>query len=221
MPIVQGVDEQTLAIKKESTNSYVMAQDEQTKSAEVHRLKDKKLAEILIGPVDPANQKFSKNCGANIVKAILMLLLTVSVVPLTFLQLTITSPLGPGDRLVPGQFRRKCGITSVTKEAYNGCNELSAEFDQNGVLTVYNLGSMLSDNKKVLYRLMSLDKRNNNGGSLRVGPDGSLSIGGKPVVVEVPYKSDPILHPWPFAMEVNLQKPKRKGPNTIWLVTPS
>lgn len=220
-PIVQNVKKQTLATKKVTTNSYAMAQDEQTKSEEVLRLRDKKLVEILSGPVDPAHQNLSSYRGASTAKVILILLLTVSVVPLVFLQLTITSPLGPGDRLVPGQFRRKCGITSITKESYNGCNELSAEFDEDGVLTVYNLGSMLSDQKNILYRLMPSDKRSKNGGSLRVGPNGSLSIGGKPVVVEVPSKLDPILHPWPFAMEVNLQKPKRKGPNTTWLVTPS
>ncbi len=220
-PIVQDVKKQTLVTKKAATNSNVMAQDEQTKSEEVLRLRDKKLVEILSGPVDPANQKLSSYRGASILKVILILSLTVSVVPLAFLQLTITSPLGPGDRLVPGQFRRKCGITSLTKQSYNGCNEMSAEFDQAGVLTVYNLGSMLSDQKTILYRLMPSDKRSKSGGSLRVGPDGSLSIGGKPVVVEVPSKSDPILHPWPFAMEVNLQKPKRKGPYTTWLVSPS
>jgi hypothetical protein len=208
------------ASTKKSKKSKLKAQDEHVSSEEISHSKNTKVAEILVGMVDPLTHKIPDKHGASLAKVVLILLLTVSVIPLTFLQLTITSPLGPGDRLAAGQFRRKCGIKSVTKEPFNGCNELSAEFDENGVLTVYNMGNMLSDNKTVLYRLMSIDK-SSIGDGLYVGYDGSLSIGGKPVVVEVPSKSDPVLNPWPFAKTVNLQKPKRKGSNTLWRVAPS
>jgi hypothetical protein len=219
LPNVRDVDKTALASTKTPKKSNLKAQDEHVSSEEIPHSNNTKVAEILVGTVDPVTHKIPDKQGASLAKVVLMLLLTVSVIPLTFLQLTITSPLGPGDRLAAGQFRRKCGITSVTKEPFNGCNELSAVFDENGVLTVYKMGSMLSDNKTVLYRLMSIEK-SSIGDGLHVGYDGSLSIGGKPVVVEVPPKSDPVLNPWPFAKTVNLQKPKRKGSNTVWRVAP-
>ena len=179
---------------------------------------ESKIAEILVGQADPAPIiEAGGGPGASALKVVLALLVIVAVVPLTMLHARITSPLGPGDRLKAGQFRRKCGITSLTQDSFNGCSELSAEFDDKGVLTVYNLGSMLSDNKTVLYRLMA-EKATESGGELFVGADGSLTIGGKPVVVEVPSQSSPNLSPWPFAKSLILHKKAKKGGSTVWRI---
>jgi len=176
---------------------------------------ESKIAEILVGQADPVPIEAGGGPGASALKVVLALLVIVAVVPLTMLHARITSPLGPGDRLKAGQFRRKCGITSLTQDSFNGCSELSAEFDDKGVLTVYNLGSMLSDNKTVLYRLMA-EKATQSGGELFVGADGSLTIGGKPVLVEVPSQSNPDLSPWPFAKSLILHKKTKRGGKTVW-----
>jgi len=177
-----------------------------------------KIADILGGVVDAAQEDVDNTSGAHTLKVLLAMVLIVAFVPLMLAQIRFTSPLGPGDQLKAGQFRRKCGVTSLTLTGFNGCNELSAEFDEGGVLTVYNLGSLLSKEKTVLYRLMAENTKAMSDDGLVIGADGSLTIGGKRVVVEVPSDSNPILSPWPFAKEVTLQKKKRKGGHSVWQI---
>jgi len=210
--------EQAKVVTEQKSAKSAPAEQKQAPTKDVNVSSEDKIVEILGGNVDAVPEDAHIKSGSSLLKVVVALFLIVAIVPLALVQIRFTSPLGPGDGLKAGQFRRKCGITSLTKKEFNDCNELSAEFDDKGVLTVYNLGSMLSDEKTVLYRLMAENTKDMSDDGLVVGADGSLTIGGKRVVVEVLSDSNPVLSPWPFAKEVTLQRKKRKGRSTVWHV---
>jgi len=93
---------------------------------------------------------------------------------------------------------------------------MSAVMDEDSFLNVYEVGALypLFGQRKLLYRIVPENSAGMTEDGLYVGGDGTITIGGKEVVIEVANGSGiqgaPKLSPWPFMNNVELTK-KRKN----------
>lgn len=169
----------------------------------------------------------SKSSGG---PSILTILVTIAAVAAGTYKLneTITSPLGPGDRLAPGSYRSRCGffgfvpdivLTGLADLAEKHapehaglvpevCDAAGIEMGKDGVLRKYSYGD--KGEGEVMWEI--------SGGvcpeddeacvpGLVVGENGGLTIGGKPAKVGS-VKDE--LEPWPFVVHPAKAGKKRR-----------
>ena len=114
----------------------------------------------------------------------------------------VTSPLGPGDSLSPGQWKSKCGMVGILPTS--DCNPSSIEMGRDGTFKVF-------EGKDLVFSLTGAtctaadDKCTED---LIVESDGTIKIGGK--VGKVATKASVPLSPWPFVEGVGISNGKGK-----------
>lgn len=127
--------------------------------------------------------------------------------------LHLTMALRRGSSMRRGEFLRKCGVKALFGESLSGCSEMSAVLDYNRVLSVYQLGSLFG-RRQLLYKVQAEHPKGMTDDGLVVQIDGTITIGGVGVIVDVPYYTHELpevsLSPWPFMQEFEMVS-KRKN----------
>jgi hypothetical protein len=129
-------------------------------------------------------------------------------------EIHLTMPLRPGSIMHSGDFIRKCGYMGVFrgKIPFTCGTEMSAVLDEDSFLNVYSV-PLLNNERKLLYRIVPENIAGMTDEGLYVSEDGTITLGGKSVVIEAAgsnYYETPNLSPWPFMNEVKLVR-KRKN----------
>jgi len=171
-----------------------------------------RLIQVFMIPVD-YESKIGKHKVTHVTAFYAFLGFLISVV---CTEIHLTMPLRPGSIMHSGDFIRRCGCLGIFRGSFPGCSEMSAVMDEDSFLNVYEVGALypLFGQRKLLYRIVPENSAGMTEDGLYVGGDGTITIGGKEVVIEVANGSGiqgaPKLSPWPFMNNVELTK-KRKN----------
>jgi len=111
----------------------------------------------------------------------------------------ISSPLGYGDILYPGEKRHKCGLLRFLPEERTDCHSFTLENDGTGSVGLY-------DGNELLWQLHvpTCDQ----GCALTFNDNGKVFIGEREAVFSITSPSN--VSPWPFSQIVKNSYKKRK-----------
>lgn len=127
----------------------------------------------------------------------LSLILMVILAPiLAFVQARITSSLSPGDVLLPGHWRSKCGFLSLVSE----CQDSVLELTTDGLLT-------LTENGDVIWKMTGTCGADEEC-SATINEDGHILIGSSAPFLEVGELEN--VTPWPFTPKPSVKSKKRR-----------
>lgn len=112
----------------------------------------------------------------------------------------LTAPIGPGDSFSVGDRRSRCGLLAILPSKLTNCSDFILHHDDAGNICLFLAGSIWNKQNQALWRLYPIGEINRHrGAGMEIAADGTVTIGGLEVALEVVGNIPPALYPWPFA----------------------